>query len=752
MEEIFKRYEDLGFYVVPVAHKGKAPLLDPAKYASNSAKQMIEWYHSKKYVGCNWGLMPAKSGLVIVDVDARDGGIELWQTLSSEEKIHTMVQRSARGGFHFLFKAKPGVKYKKPLTKKGIDTQFNNIIVIFPSKLKEGQQYSWIEENPIQEMPESFEKMFAATHDVENEPVDFIGIEKFIAKIAEQLKTKKFGYDEWIQIGMAIHSSLPTSAGLKLWQDISSGVNAKDGDIEACAYKWSGFTSKGGLTARSLSFIARELGCEVPSLTLEQDKMEFATERQRRVMEAENNPGWFTDKSGSIVSVHKDFIIDDLNRQGYFIEGEANAGRIGRLNVSNNGYKTVTFMKPADFRLQTATHFYKVYSDKTFEYVKIADIWIKSPKRQQYDRIIFSHEDEDGALNLWSPLPCVPMKGDVSLFHQLIFAGLAGGNIDKGLWLLDWLAHIVQRPEERCSLVPVLIGDQGTGKGILFDRIMQLILGSYHYKINTARVLKERFNAEQACKFLTLIDEASWRGDKEEDGILKGLTGSAMMTVEQKFGGRFAVNNYSRYIVLSNNPEAISIERSNRRYVVFEVNNEYAKQHAFFARLADKVKDGHLANAIFESLLARDITKFNSHKLPQFEDGQGHQAKVASEGVEAEFWNHLWNHEPKELWLDEDTLLKDVAFSEFIQYSTRMKTHKKSLSAESFWRKTNAYFKVENESRTRVRIKGQRREVLKIAPKKAIENFCEILKLKKPYEFDPTDYIFSDESKIMAVQ
>jgi hypothetical protein len=757
IEEIFKRYEELGFYLIPVAHNGKAPLLDPAKHASNSAKQMIEWHNSKKYKGCNWGLLPAKSGLVAIDVDARDGGLELWAELSRELNVRTMTQRSARGGYHYLFRARSGSKYKKPLSKKGIDIQWNNIIVIFPSRLSEGQQYTWIDESPIQELPEKFENLFAATHKADQEPVDFIGIESFVQKVAEQLKTKKFGYDEWVQIGMAIHSSMPGPEGLKIWQDISSGPNMKEGDLEACAYKWNGFSTKGGMTVRSLGFVARELGCETPSLTLEMDKLEFANDKQRMELEADQNPGWFKEKTGRIVSVHKEFVVEDLNRQGFFLEKEFNAGKIGTLRVGEDQHKTVGFMKPADFQLQTATHFFKEYKREQGtgsmkpHYTKVSKLWIESPERKVYDKIIFNHKDEPGALNLWSPLPCTPIKGDVSLFNQLIFDGLANGDMDKAFWLLDWLAHLVQRPWERCSLVPVLIGDQGTGKGMLFDRILKVMLGHFHYKIMTARTLKERFNAEQAFKFLTFIDEATWRGDKEEDGILKSLTGSKMMTVEHKFGGRYAVDNYSRYAIASNNPEAVAIERSNRRYVLFEANPNYSKEHAFFSKLADQLDNGILVQAVFESLLARPLSAFNPQKLPQFNDGQGHQAKVASEGVEAEFWNSVWNHEPKELWLNDDTLLKDVAFSEFIQYANRTRAYKKSLSPEVFWRKTNNYFRVEHLERARARIAGKRREVLKIRPKTALENFCDSLKLNRPTDFDATDYIFADESKLLSM-
>lgn len=753
VEEIFNRYEELGFAVGPVAHKGKAPLIDPSKF-TKSAKQMMKWYNTPKFKGCNWGIYPFLSDIVAIDVDVREGGLELWGEISKDIDTNTMTQKTPSGGYHYIFKSRPGTKYRKPLSKKGIDFQHKNIIACFPSTNADGVQYAWVNESAILDLPSKLHEMFAANHETENVPVDFIGIDAFVKKVCEQIKTKKFGYDEWVQIGMAIHSSMPNAEGLKLWQLASSGPSMKEGDLENCEYKWNGFSTKGGLTARSLAFIARDLGCEIPSMTLEMDKLEFATDKQRIEIEAEQNQGWFREHTGRIVSVHKEFVVEDLNRQGFFLEKEYNAGKIGTLRIGDDQHKSVGFMKPADFQLQTATHFFKEYKREQGtgsmkpHYTKVSKLWIESPERKVYDKIIFNHKDEPGALNLWSPLPCTPIKGDVSLFNQLIFDGLANGDMDKAFWLLDWLAHLVQRPWERCSLVPVLIGDQGTGKGMLFDRILKVMLGHFHYKIMTARTLKERFNAEQAFKFLTFIDEATWRGDKEEDGILKSLTGSKMMTVEHKFGGRLAVENYSRYAIASNNPEAVSIERSNRRYVIFEANPSYSKEHAFFSALADQLDNGILVQAIFESLLARPLKAFNPQKLPQFNDGQGHQAKVASEGVEAEFWNYLWNHEPRELWFDEHTLLKDVAFSQFIQYAARTRSYRKSLSAETFWRKTYTYFGVENPTRTRVRIEGKQRNSLEITPLEARTRFMQSLGLKIELDFDAADYVFTDKARI----
>lgn len=754
LEAILNRYVSLGFHLLPVYPRGKNPIgSNHQKNASNDFSQIIKW--SKEYHGCNWGLMPNKSGLVVVDVDVKNGGLEYWKELCTNLKldVKTLTQKSGSGGLHLIFKAKPDLIYGSPLSGSGIDCQWKRIIVLAPSVNEAGGVYEWLNDLPIAEMPEELEKLFARpeTDKKPLEDIEALNLGSYFEKIAAQLKTKELDYNSWISIGMALHSALPNEKGLALWEDISRGPSYKDGDEEQCRYKWSGFSKRDdGLSIRSLGYIARELGCEVPNLFLEADKLEFATERQKIDLEAETHSGWFTDDNGRLCTRHKDFAINWINEQGFFICREGSNGDVMQLLTEKSGYRKTQPFKPAGFSLMLDKRFFKewVWTERKGwheKYTKITKLWVESDQRQEYNRIVFAPKADKDDLNLWSPLPLAPIKGDVKPFLELIFDGIANGDLDKGSWLLDWLAHIVQKPYERSSLVPVIIGDQGTGKGMLFDRIMMKLLGHFHYKINTARILKERFNDDQICRLLTLIDEASWRGDKEEDGILKGLTGSKFMTYEQKFGGRRAIENFSRYVVLSNNPEAIAIERSNRRYIVFETNPAYRHRHDLFDILAEEVDNGALANHIFDYLMSRDISKFKPNVMVEFGDGQGHVAKVNSEGVEAQFWNDLFLYEPRRLWSKEGLLFKEIAYENFLNYAKEINSWEKSLSREKFWRKTNQFLGTETPKRLQKRIKEKRFDVVTKDPKECAKTFAETLKIKISDDFNVDDFTFSDE-------
>lgn len=755
LKDILKDYCDQGFYLVP-CYTNKRPLLkDYVNAASNNMEVIEAW--ARQFPNCNWAIMPSRSGHVVVDVDLKQNGMEFWQGLvANYGEPETMRARTGSGGLHYVFKVREGAKYKGKIKKDvGIDIRHKNYIVVYPSIHANGKRYKWEEKTKPIQMPKWLQDIFEKP--ISNSPLApeaklETGIEYF-KKVAKEIKTKEFDYGTWVQLGMAIHAILPNDAGLELWKDISEGINYNDGDLELCDSKWEGFRddTDGGVTERSFLYIARQLGCDIPNPLLEADKKAFAEmEKAERELEAEENPEWFTDPvSGKLCTVHKDFLVKWMNEQGHALMTVSNAGTIATFREDNQGIKHASTIQEKNFRTLYGDRFYKFYEGQEGKKPKFrpaVNVWLESSEKTSYSKIVFAPTAEEGELNLWSELPCIPEKGNVDGFVKLCTDVLANGDKAKAEWLIQWSAHIMQKPAEKCTLVPVFIGDQGTGKGLFSEGILASILGPFFYKIATAATLKEKFNEEQGKKFLTFIDEASWRGDKTEDGIMKSLTGSAQMTVEEKFGARYRINNYSRYLIASNNPDAVSIERSNRRYVVFEVNPKNANNDKFFAPLWNGLRKGVLGPAVYDYLLRVDISKFNPYKLPHF-DNQGLTAKVNSEGVVAQFWVDLFFHNPRELFFEGETLIKEWTYEAFKEFASESKTWEKGISRMLFWSKTAKLFGANWSSDSRVSVNGGTVRGLKMGAFEAMTRLSESLKIDPPKDFDDFEFFYESEFK-----
>lgn len=757
IEQILEWYTDQGFYLVPIYHRGKRPHIED--YVNNCSKDMgtiKQWVHA--FPNCNWAIVPQRSGHIVIDIDSKNGGLEYWKALCASNGEPQTLRAKTGSGFHYVFKTKKGMKYKGKIRGVGIDTRLKNYIVVYPSIHPSGKQYVWENDLKPVEMPEWLAALLERREKEKTKDKPKLQAPKeYFQNIADQLKEVEFDYNIWVQLGMACHALDNSDWGLDLWKDITEGVNFKEGDLDQCEYKWGSFSDSidGGITERSLVFLARELGCDIPNPLLEHDKKLFADSMEQQIeLEFDTEEGWFKDeKTGKTCSVREDFIVKWINEEGYAMLTDSSGGQIIKTSVDKYGVKSYASLRDNNFKNLLRNRFFKFYEwgpQKGYvaKFRPAFGVWLDNEGlRQEYTDIVFEPKAKPGQLNLWSEIPTTPIKGDVDLFKHFILQACCRGDELKAKWLTQWLAHIVQKPWEKSTLVPVFIGDQGTGKGFLFEGVMAKILGPYFYKIMTAQTLKDKFNIEQSRKFLTFIDEATWRGDKVEDGILKSLTGSREMTVEEKFGARVRLSNYSRYAIASNNPQAVSQERSNRRYVAFEMNDELRNNQSLFKPLWEGLDKGTLANFIMDFFLGVDLSGFHPFTLPKF-DTQGAEMRLSSEGVVAQFWWDLFFEDPKDLWIEGELLPKEDAFVHFQHFTNTIKSWEKGISRRQFWDRTQKLIPAILENECRTRHGESQPRCVKMHVFQAAQTFCDTLNLEFPSNFDDLDFFRESDAQV----
>lgn len=746
---ILETYCSLGLYIFPVNGENKRPIFkDPLNKASCDIEQVKKW--AKEFPHCGWALSLAKSKLFAVDIDLKHGGLDHWKELiESHGEIETWIQRSGSGGLHYLFKHDGKLKLKGKI-RRGIDVKFNGYIILYPTIHKSGDLYTWISFKSVKvAMPPKWIVSRVEKRKKESVKSATNFGASYLKKIVNELRNCELDYEQWVNAGMAIHSSLPTDEGFDLFLHLTHGASYKAGDEEQALSKWESFSNDNeeGITDRTLIYLLKEFKVPIPSPSFETDFRSFTEAQQERIgLEAEKEKGWFYEGNRT-VTVHPDFLVSQFHKKGYaFLNGGGNAPILS-LRVGSKGEKQLKTMTLSAFQLDTAPLFFKYYKVVSHNlravYIPASKVWLESRTRKTFDNIVFVPEDKakETDLNLWGDIPCKRVAGDVSGFLSFVKECLCGGNEVLFEWFMDWLAHLFQKPWEKATLVPVLIGDQGTGKGLLVDGFLRNMLGPYYNRIMTAQTLKERFNVEQSKKFLTFIDEATWRGDKVEDGILKSLTGSDTMAVEEKFGGRYTIENYSRYIIASNNPEAVAIERSNRRYVVIECSKLYAGNTAYFEPLWGGIRNGNLVGQVFNYLMNRNIEHFNPFLIPK-NNFTGKVAKVASEGIVAQFWEELFFENPKELWFQGEKLAKEATYREFIYFANNVKTYEKNLSRQYFWRKTKELIPScsweRRDAKSHARCVGMTVEGM-------VKQFCDTLKINPPDDLELLDYFLDEE-------
>ena len=136
-------YAANGWHVFPVTPNAKLPLgslvTNGFHGATKVAETITHWWTEAPNV--NIGLNLAASGLVCIDVDSYKPDCAFDEYMLGKDMPKTLVQHSASGGTHYIFKAGENAEYPGKLCK-GVDVKHNGYILLSPSVFK-GNQYEW---------------------------------------------------------------------------------------------------------------------------------------------------------------------------------------------------------------------------------------------------------------------------------------------------------------------------------------------------------------------------------------------------------------------------------------------------------------------------------------------------------------------------------------------------------------------------------------------------------------------------------
>ncbi len=135
---------------------GKHPMTKHGvKDATHDPAQIQAWLES--HPDCNWAIATGE-GLVVIDIDPRNGGMTTWQALCREHDFrpNTLAVKTGSGGVHYYFRFDGKVKGK---LGQGIDVKAEGgYVLVPPSRHASGQAYEWVggefDPNRIAPMPE----------------------------------------------------------------------------------------------------------------------------------------------------------------------------------------------------------------------------------------------------------------------------------------------------------------------------------------------------------------------------------------------------------------------------------------------------------------------------------------------------------------------------------------------------------------------------------------------------------------------
>lgn len=292
------QYIELGWYIVPTwnvnedgtcrcgrdnnerGHKpGKHPQanLTPRGHldASNDPRLIQDWLSTDP--DCGLGISLAQSGLIALDIDPQNGGVE---TLEAIEKEHGVlysdcIAKTQGGGEHRLFKADANTSYPSSLGE-GLDLKHQGYICVAPSVGVSGS-YQWFDgKSPISKinpsLPSELPKFISdksRPHTTSYELVERGGVPVATAQVFDDLRSAlkwvdSSDYQTWVNVGLALHPY--SENGFATWLEWSK-TSPEKFDASVCRKKWDrDLGTAHSITYKSIFRLALDNGWTGPNL------------------------------------------------------------------------------------------------------------------------------------------------------------------------------------------------------------------------------------------------------------------------------------------------------------------------------------------------------------------------------------------------------------------------------------------------------------------------------------------------------
>ncbi len=228
----------------------------------------------------------------------------------------------------------------------------------------------------------------------------------------------------------------------------------------------------------------------------------------------------------------------------------------------------------------------------------------------------------DRKFNMWTDPLIEPLKGKPTIFLEHM-EYLIPNKIERKL-LLQWLAWIVQHPEQKVMFAILIIGREGSGKSWI-GTLMERLFGKGNVVlISEDNAITGIFNSFAENKRLVFLHETPPEEVEKLLNRVKGLITQTTINIRRMRNDYYDAENLANLMAISN--EDVAINLTNRRWaVVRAADDPFAPEHTpehkkYYNRLWGVVpKDGTItdeARRILGYLRTLPLTDFDELSAP----------------------------------------------------------------------------------------------------------------------------------------
>ncbi len=288
----------------------------------------------------------------------------------------------------------------------------------------------------------------------------------------------------------------------------------------------------------------------------------------------------------------------------------------GKFRIIREKGSDYDVFAPEELHKLNANNRVKVPGEKRTEPVTSA--WMRHPSRRTFaGGLVFNpKETPAGAYNVWRGWAAQPNPdASCDLFLAHVRDVICDGSEREFQWLLGWMAHLVQHPEQKPGTAVVLRGAKGAGKDTV-GHYLGALFPRHHVTLSQPEHLTGRFNAHMETAILIHLEEGYWAGNHAAEGVLKNLITCQTLEIERKGIDPYKIDHFGRLLITSNADWVVPATPGERRFFVLDVSPAHAKDTAYFGAIWKEQVNGG-AGALLHFLQSFDLSGFDVRNPPE---------------------------------------------------------------------------------------------------------------------------------------
>lgn len=251
------------------------------------------------------------------------------------------------------------------------------------------------------------------------------------------------------------------------------------------------------------------------------------------------------------------------------------------------------------------------------------EMWLKDTEHiRSYEAFQFKPQlpATPGYYNLWNGFPIEPKEGDWSLIQEIVW-NLSGRNEEVYEYILNWSAHLFQKPYEKHGVMIIFSSElEGVGKDTYCDYVLGRLLGRecYYGSKDAENQIFGKFNSHLANKLLVKIEEMEYEVMSKHDAKFKAfITGDTMDYEEKGVNRKMPMLSYHRFIGTTNESCPVRLTKSFRRFCLINPYLGNAGNTAYWSSVYERLADISIHQAFLDFLMKRDISNWKATNKPE---------------------------------------------------------------------------------------------------------------------------------------